>query len=394
MLQPSSSTSSSDLPDAGEVDVIPLVQLWRRRREGKGLVVVLLSVVVALAAIDRGVDALFSVPPVAAAEGFFGLTRYFEFGRSVEGKLKRMIGPADAETSPTYLEGWRVPQTAATLPAKPMRGGPLIAMYGMSFTKHLAAAVERVDPSATVRLVIAPSAPPSHALTMSRWDHDQHEAAFVVLNILSGALAYTNTMTGMTWGFEQPFPFTYPRYYDRDGKLQAIEPVLQSLEDLRMAMKDSDQWDRFIDQLAEHDDRYRPELFDENILDELAIMRLTRRAWATRMARIANEHAIDNDRFDLKHPGVAILPLIVKAFAAEARAAGHVPIVFMVQQRGDEDRLYRLLESVLKEHKIEYVSNHEIDLPTGQPQYLPDGHLTKAMNDQLAEALIGKISDW
>ena len=72
------------------------------------------------------------------------LQKYLEYGRSVEGKIRRMVGPTDETTIPVTMTGWLNPasrwQTKPALPKDPE--GLLIAIYGMSFAQHVGAALE------------------------------------------------------------------------------------------------------------------------------------------------------------------------------------------------------------------------------------------------------------
>jgi hypothetical protein len=339
-----------------------------------------------LACMDAAVNLLFPYPtdPQAIPSS---LERYFEYGRSVEGKLPRIVGPADESTAPIAFAGWLQPEDWEVQPSKPAdEGGILIAVYGMSFAADLGDAVCARDDRFTMRFIGGPAAPPSFAYAAYELDRDRHEGKVAILGILASSVRGMQTLTGMTWNFEQPFPFTYPLYSVSGGALEAEWPEIQSLPELRAALEDPSQWNRFVNQLAESDAYYSPLLFEESVLDRSAIVRMLRRAWAQRR-NLRIVHSIHGpDGFNLSAPFVPVLNTMMVKFANTCKDDGVIPIVYLVNDRGYSDHLYELLEPVLVEHGIAFISSHESVDPDNPASFVDDGHFTEAANERLGEA--------
>ena len=78
---------------------------------------------------------------------------------------------------------------------------------------------------------------------------------------------------------------------------------------------------------------------------------------------------------------------IIRDFASKARANGQVPIIYIVNNFGFSDNLYRLLEPALVADRIPYLSSHNYVSPSDPRGYLPDSHFTDANDEKLARAL-------
>src|SRR4051812_8768728 len=96
----SSSTSSSEAEfDTGD----PLE--GRRRSEIRDLVSVSAWIVVFLIAIDITLNVSFAFPTDLHVRPS-RLQDYFDHGRSIEGKIRRMVGPTDETSAPIVEAGW------------------------------------------------------------------------------------------------------------------------------------------------------------------------------------------------------------------------------------------------------------------------------------------------
>jgi len=339
-----------------------------------------------LACMDAAVNLLFPYPqdPHAIPSS---LERYFEYGRSVEGKLPRIVGPTDATTAPIAFAGWLHPEDWKVQPSKPERkDGVLIAVYGMSFAADLGKAVCARDDRFTMRFIGGPSAPPNFVYAAYELDRGRYEGKVAVLGILASSLRGMMTLTGMTWNFEQPYPFTYPRYQVSDGVLVAEWPRIRTLPELRVALKDSREWKRFVDQLAERDAYYSPLLFEESVLDHSAIVRMLRRAWAQRRNLQIVNSIHGPAGFDPSAPFVPALNAMVVEFARTCEEDGVVPVVYLVNDRGYSDHLFELLKPVLVEREIPYISSHDSVDPDNPANFVGDGHFTEAANERIGEA--------
>jgi len=89
-----------------------------------------------LGLLDAGVNCLLAYPQDPLVTNPPKLPLYFEYGRSIEGKLDRMIGNSDETSAPLTQAGWiDDPKQLAALPTRAeSENGTCVAAYGMSFT--------------------------------------------------------------------------------------------------------------------------------------------------------------------------------------------------------------------------------------------------------------------
>jgi hypothetical protein len=150
------------------------------------------------------------------------LRRYFDLGRSVESKLAHMVAASPVGDGQLLSAGWFNPEVLETLPDSPGDGSDLLmAIYGQSFTYMAAMEAARMDPQLTVRAVIGPNAPPSHSYAAYKADVSYRKADVVVFGILSSSIVQMGSLSALISLFENPPPFTFPRYRLIDGQLQA-----------------------------------------------------------------------------------------------------------------------------------------------------------------------------
>jgi len=345
---------------------------------------------------DFGINFLFPYPsnPLVTSPG--QINKYFEYGRSLEGKLSRMIGNTDQSTAPIAISGWLDPELwkKSNLPVNHNPDQDLlIAIYGMSFSNHVGKAMEEIDSKLMVRLVAGPTAPPNHSFAAYNLDRGRHQADVVILGILAQNIQGMGTLMRMTWQFEEPAPYTYPRYFLEDGKLKAIQPNIQSLAQLRVAFQNPQQWNAFVNQLEEHDQFFDGFIFKRNWLDNSAILRLIRRASAQH-----HDRTIKNQIYNSAtgfNPGLEIpaLKSIVKDFASTAKADGKMPIVLLFNNRGYQDHLFQALKPTLEKDTIPYISTHNIVPATDITNFVSDGHFTPAADKLIAKAVIKLINE-
>ena len=55
---------------------------------------------------DLGLNVLFPQPAKRDGESAGSLRIYFDYGRSIEAKIRKMVGETDEETHPMALAGW------------------------------------------------------------------------------------------------------------------------------------------------------------------------------------------------------------------------------------------------------------------------------------------------
>jgi hypothetical protein len=344
---------------------------------------------------DISINFLFPYPSDPRVTSPGQLKLYFEYGRSVEGKLARMIGPTDELSGPVAQAGWLDPEMwkKLNIPTNRAAGEDLlVAIYGMSFSNYMGEAMKEIDAKIGLRLIAGPSAPPNYAFAAYNLDRGKHQADVAILGILASSVKALRTISGLTWNFEVPIPYTYPRYFVEDGKLKAIWPQVLSLAQLRAVRQDQQQWNEFVTQIRENDQFFNSFLFKRNWLDNSAIVRLIRRAYAQRhQAMIANKiysSAGFNAEID-----IPVLSAIVTDFAATARSDGKFPIVLLISDRGYEDHLFQALSATLEGASIPYISTHNIAAATDIRNFVAEGHFTESANKLIAKAVLKLINE-
>ena len=350
-------------------------------------------IVVFLVVMDIAVNVLFpypSDPHIIPKQ----LSLYFNYGRSLEGKLSQMLGPTDESSSAIAVAGWLDPElwkklNLATQPAN--KEDLLVAIYGMSFSNHVGDAMKEINPKITLRTIAGPAAPPNYSLAAYKLDRGRHQADVVMMGILASSVKGLTTLNGMTWQFEGPAPYTYPKYFLENGKLKEIVPTVTSLAQLRAAFQNHQQRDVFQAQLQEHDQFFDSFLFDQNFLDNSALIRLIRRAWAQRHQKEVEKQIHTTHGFT-EEP-TQILRAMVTDFALTALKDGKLPIVLLFNDRGYDDHLFRALEPTLKSAAIPYVSTHNISPATNLANFIPDGHFVKSVDREIAKAVFKIIGD-
>lgn len=371
MNQPSSSTSSSELPLRAQLRDLALVALWS---------------VASLLAIDVGLGLALGDPPRGPEQSRSQLHRYFEYGRSVEGKIRLMVGPSDELTHPMALTGWLEP------PADQPRTVPdgsdlLVAVYGMSFSAHASLAMHEQDPGIAVRNAGGPGATLSHSYAMYQRDRGEHEASVIVLGLLASSFPSLSTVTHATWNFESPSPHFYPRYAIEGGLLSASPPLVASLDELRSALADEARFDQVVAGIAENDVFYDRFVFRESFLDRSVIARTVRRAWGQRAKRAAIGRFHTPRGFTNELNAVDIARGIVRSFVGQVRADGKLPVLLLINDQGYSDHLYRTLLPVIEEIGVDCVSTHEIAPATDLSNFVRDGHFTPENDSRIGKAL-------
>lgn len=341
------------------------------------------STLLSLVAFDVAINVLFRYPTDPQNVNPGTLNLYFDYGRSLEGKVFRQLGKTDTQSAPIAQAGW----LDSPLADEPTQGKRLVAIYGMSFSNQVGEALKELDPQITTRLIAAPYAPPNHSFAAYQRDRSQHNAKVVIFSILASGVQGLDSMTGMTLGGEVPAPYTFPQYDLIEGQLTPIDPKIRSLSQLRAEQKNPQQWQAFEAQLAERDRFYDPLTFQQNWLDQSAILRMVRRSWARNHREQVIQSIHTPAGFNSQWQQLPVLRRMVEEFATEAKQDGAVPIVLLIHDQGYDDHLYRALQPTLERTEIDFVSTHTI-APAGNPQkFVGDGHFTAAANRQIAEAV-------
>jgi hypothetical protein len=289
----------------------------RRHARLRAVGATLLWTVLFIAAIDGGLGLAFRYPgnpnilPTA-------LARYFDYGRSVDSKLARMVGVSDEDAAPIVLAGWLGRECIQPIaPAPPGQIG--VSIYGMSFSQHIGEALPEIDPVLAPITRNGPAASPSHSYACFRMLHDagRDPNPVQILGVLASSLPRMLSLSGITTSFEAPMPFTFPRYrLGPGGELVAEQPLITSPEELR----DPDRVKAFYAQLARSDAFYDPWQVDAGLAEDTALLRLLRRSYAQREFAIRRRRLIGDTAGFVDNPQLGpVLSALLVDFDARAR---------------------------------------------------------------------------
>lgn len=348
-----------------------------------------LWIVFYLTIMDIAVNFIFRFPihPQNNSPSF--LQEYFEYGRSVEGKLERMMRNANAEENGILGYGWIQNKSYESLPKKAGENQILVAVYGMSHAKILGETIAKVDSKYLIRNIAAPGAPASWSFAAYQADKDCHEAKVVILGIMTDNVPYLGATAGTTSYFDMSHPYTFPRYFVEDGKLKQVYPPFFTSEGFREYFYDRKKWEEYRDWLAKNDKFYDPFLFKRSLTDASALLRVLRRAYAEKIREKRVSQVYTKDGFNFNSQEVLALHGIVKAFAQSSREQKRVPIIYIVNNQGRGDHLYRVLKPVLDGNNIPFLSSHIICPPDDPRVFLgTNSHFTPSKDLELAREVI------
>jgi hypothetical protein len=364
-------------------------------KETKKLAIATLWVCGYLLLIDISINLIFPYPKDPHDISPSSLAQFFEYGRSVEGKLARMTGKTDEDSAPILFSGWlqglppRIFSNNAGAAKK-----PTITFYGMSHSVLLAEELAKIDDSFFVRSFGAPGAIPSWSYSAFLHDKGSYHSDVVVLGLMTRGVSLICTTSGTTNHFDSVCPYTYPRYSFRDGMLSAVSPPFVSLEGYREYFYDSEKWNSYLKWLSQYDKYYDPILFRKTLLDGSSLVRMLRRGYAYSSQVKKETSAYEEGKgFKVDSEEVNILRSIIVNFAQEARKDKSLPVIYIVNNVFMSDYLYRILEPVLSSYRIPFLSSHTICAPDDPRNYLPDSHFIPSKNSELARAMIRIIRE-
>jgi hypothetical protein len=350
--------------------------------------VALLWTIAGLVFIDVAVGLTFRSPADAQIEGS-ALQNYFNYGRSIEGKLRYMVGKTPEEDAPIVKAGWLVQDCDVETSYPDGKLG--FDIYGMSFSDHIADQMTRLDPHLASRRFGGPAAPPNHsyACFLHRLEAKRDLAPLQILGVLASSVRRMETISGLTTSFESPMPFTYPRYsLSRNGRLLAHMPSIESANDLRAALNDSKKWRAFEQDLASNDYFYSRPVFQADVFDHSVIARMIRRAWGQRLLNERTAELRGADGFSGAPDIARVLGVILVDFAKKARARGSRPIVILIEDRGYGESLSSIAVPTLEANDIEFLATSTIVNPDDSANFVEDGHFTPAAFEKIARAVI------
>ena len=348
-----------------------------------------LWIVFYLALIDIALNIIFRFPEDPQKTPPSSYQGYFEFGRSVEGKFDRMIRAA---TKPALGYSWFQITSDELLELLPKRAGKnqtLVAVYGMSHAYRLSEAITQVDSKYIVRHIMAPGAPPNWSFAAYEADKNKHKAEVVILGIMTDSISYVSATSGATSYFEASYPFTFPRYFVEDGLLKKIYPPFFTEEGFIEYLYNPKKWTEYTDWLAKNDKYYDTFLFKRSLTDRSALFRVLRFGYSEKIKNKLISCVYTKDGFNLNSEEIIALYGIVKAFAQSVRDQKSLPIIYIVNNQGRGDHLYRALKPVLDANNIPFLSTHII-CPPDDPRVFCDAnqHFPRSKDLELARQAI------
>lgn len=318
-------------------------------------------------------------------------TRYFDYGRSIEGKVRAMVGADGSDPHPMAQTGWI--GLPAGQPERPGQGQKLlVAVYGMSFSSNIARYMQEHDKGIALRLAGGPGAPLNHSYAMYIADRGHHEASVVALGVLASSLPALATTTHMTWNFEVPSPHFYPRFIISDGKLTKLAPSVGSLAQLKAAVKDESRWRVLVAEIAARDAFYDPMVF-ESSADSSVLARLARRSWGQSSKREILQRFHNATGFTNELGQIDVAHALVGMFISQVRSDGKLPVIVVINDSGYADHLHRVLAPVVSDDAAVYFSTHELAPASESGNFVKDGHFAAAKDRLMGRKLAELIND-
>lgn len=324
------------------------------------------------------------------------VVRYFEYGRSTEGKLLVAAKDPKHPDNAVFHAGWLDPDEWGHLPKtadKP--GGQLIAVYGQSFAFRVARQTKILDPDLTLRMIGGPAAPLNHSYAAYRLDQPLRAAQVNVVGVLASALCNLNAVSGLSVSFEVPAPYTFPAFSMQGGALKETAPVLRSeAEFRRVLLEQGERWHTFETQVAKHDPTYDAFKFQSSLLDESTLIRLARRGWVAGKVsdqKSTGEHGQNVPACIDTHAPAAIE--LLKRWHGEASAAHERLIVVLIQDKGFAESLTRTLAPRLKSAGLTVVDSSDVIDARNPRNFVADGHFTAKADAELAKLVSRAIKN-
>ena len=319
---------------------------------------------------------------------------YFDYGLSVEAKLRRMVQPDESRDAPVVAAGWLEDSVAE--PFDPPTTSTLtVTIYGQSFSNRAAVWMVEDDPEIYARLISGPGGPPSYVYSVYARDPLATRADLAVLSFVSSTVNLDDSMSGVSFMFENPAPYTFPRYRVVGDGLEVIEPVLPSRASLREALlAGGDDWRRHVAQLAEHDSLHDSFIFDAGPLDRSALVRMVRRAYANRLIQEDRSAIVRSDgSFDPDAEAVMIMRKLVLEVGRVSKARGQPALLLLVNTVRTGDRLENALRPELDATGLPYLSTNEVASPSAPNHFNPDGHFRTEIDRAIGARLGAKLRE-
>jgi hypothetical protein len=352
-------------------------------------ILILFWIVSYLGGIDIAINyfAQFPEDPQTNPPSF--LQSYFEYGRSVEGKLDRMTKHEEGKSAGILGYGWLEDRGYERLPKKAGGNQTLVAVYGMSHAKLLAEALTKVDNTYVIREITAPGAPANWSFAAYEKDRGHHEAKVVILGIMTDNVPYLSSTAGTTSYFDMSHPYTFPRCSFEGGQLKQTWPPFFTGEEFREYFFSAKKWGEYRDWLKKNDKFYDAFLFRRSVTDVSALLRVLRRAYSETVKQKKIGDVYTREGFVLNSEEVVTLRAVVREFGRSVREKNGLAIVYIVNNEGRSDHLYKALKPILDADRIAYLSTHIICPPDDPRVYNGvNSHFTPAKDEELAREMI------
>ncbi len=342
-----------------------------------------------LAVIDIGVNALFRYPADPRNTHPGALRSYFEYGRSVEGKLERMTRETNDQSAPIISFGWLMAEPDRSEECRPRESGKtVVAVYGMSHAQMLGEAILKVSSAYVVRNITAPGAVPAWTFAASEQDMDSCKPDVAIFGVMTDSVPLISATSGATAYFDMSYPYTFPRYTLNEGKLHAVYPPFLSVGSYRDYFYNRAKWAEYRTWLKKHDPFYDPLLFKMTHFDDSSIVRIVRRAYFEFRRKERVDKVYGKEGFNEKSDQVTVLRAMIKEFARYAEERGIMPIIYVVNNQGRSDHLYKVLKPVLDDNKIPFFSTHIVCPPDDPRLFLANSHFTPEKDLEIAGEVI------
>ncbi len=319
------------------------------------------------------------------------LVQYFEYGRSVPGKLAQWERNPGAPGN-LYDVAWRsesILKSQQAFEREDTSRGPVIRSYGMSFVNNIIRQATELESEIIWDGHAGPGAPPNFTFALFQDDrHARRPGDVAVFGILSSSISGMAALSNSTWAFEQPAPFTYPIYWPNETGLRRVEPAINSATDLRN-LTDAKRrvWEA---QLEQEDYFFGVHTFGLSWMDHSPFVRLVRRSLAASMIQETKAEVLAGD-----YPYEQVLQLMVSEFARLSRADGQIPVVMLIQSRDPADPdIFEIVRPVIEQGNIPYLATVEHFDPRDASGFLGDGHYVEAVDRLFAEHFLVLLSEF
>lgn len=354
------------------------------------LILIFVTTMLSLVALDAGLGYFLNRNSSAAEPG--RLTRYFDYGRSIVGKLTLRVTPECKGGDAVIRAGWLDVAKWQSLAGSDGQSGMVVAGYGQSFTFNALKSAARDRPGWRLRLIGGPAAPISHSLAAYRLDRARR-ADVVVLGVLASAISSTSRGSMLAATFENPAPFAFPVYSSVDGRLIETPPAfLTCVEFADAFLRRDGRWGRFIQATRSNNPEVDDFVLGWDWVDSSLIARLIRRGWVA--ASVNSDPRSSEDGLPMSfHRQIPVAQAILDEFVMEARRRNEPLIVLLIHDRGYDRALDGAIGSRLRMAGVPVVSTSPLFSSRSVGNFIADGHFSDPANEQLGAAVRTAIDD-